>query len=218
MCHGLLKCSQMTMKTLLFPVICIASILLVGCTEQTSTVAKKEPEKPAEPVSGQAALYKMYQMARTQWSADAFVLKVNSIHLTEVPSAPGKAGAWQATFTSEKLGKAKTYTYSVIEQEGNLHKGGFALGEESWSGHQGVNTSFDIRAASVDSDAAYKIAMEKGADYDKKNPGMPISYQLEKITKFSSPVWRVIWGESAGTSNFSIYVDASLGKFLEQMH
>jgi hypothetical protein len=28
----------------------------------------------------------------------------------------------------------------------------------------------------------------------------------------------VIWGESAGTSNFSIFVDASTGQYLETIH
>jgi hypothetical protein len=206
------------MKKLLFLVVCISSLLLIGCSEQAPPAAKKEPPKPAEPVSGQSALYKMYTVARANWSSDAFVLKLNSIHLTDVPETPGKAGAWQATFTSERLSKAKTYTYSVVEQEGNLHKGTFALGEESWSGHQGVNSAFDIRAASVESDAAYKTALEKSADYVAKNPNMPISFSLEKTTKFTEPVWRVIWGESVGLSNYSVYVDASTGKFLEKMH
>jgi hypothetical protein len=31
-------------------------------------------------------------------------------------------------------------------------------------------------------------------------------------------VWRVIWGESVSTSNFSIYVDANQGKYLDKMH
>jgi hypothetical protein len=206
------------MKKLLFLVVSTFSLLLIGCSEPAPPAAKKEPAKPVEPVSGQTALYKMYSVARAAWSSDAFVLKMNSIHLTDVPSTPGKAGAWQATFTSEKLGKAKTYTYSVIEQEGNLHQGTFALGEESWSGHQGVNTAFDIRNATVDTDTAYKAADEKSADVDAKNPGMAISFTLEKIAKFNGPVWRVIWGESAGTSNYSVYVDASTGKFLEKMH
>ena len=67
-------------------------------------------------------------------------------------------------------------------------------------------------------ESAKTSADEKAADYDQKNPGMPISFQLEKIKQFSNPVWRVIWGESAGTSSFSIYVDASMGNFLEKMH
>jgi hypothetical protein len=28
----------------------------------------------------------------------------------------------------------------------------------------------------------------------------------------------VIWGESAATSNFSVYVDASTGEFREKLH
>jgi len=208
----------MTIKKFPFLVGCLASLLLIGCSEPPKPVAKKESEKPAEPVSGQSALFKMYQVARASWSGDAQVLKLNSIHLADVPAAAGKAGAWQATFTSTSLGKTRTYTFSVVEQEGNLHKGVFSLGEEAWSGHLGVNSAFDIRGVSIDSDAAYKTADAKAEDYDKQNPGMPISFQLEKIDKFTNPVWRVVWGESVGTSSFSIYVDASMGQYLEKMH
>jgi len=201
-----------------FLVVGVSSLLLMGCSEPSAPAAKKEPPKPAEPVSGQSALYKMYQVARASWSADAQVLKLNSIRLTDVPAPIGKSGAWQATFTSVNLGKARTYTFSVVEQEGNLHQGVFGLGVESWSGSQGVNTPFDIRGVSIDSEAAYKTAQENAGDYDKKNPGMPISFVLEKISKYTTPVWRVVWGESVGTSSFSIYVDASQGHFLAKMH
>jgi hypothetical protein len=214
----LIKCVQMKMNNSKIPFLaCLASLLWVGCSETSQPAAKKEPEKPAEAVTGQSGLFKMYQKART-WASDVQVLKVNSIHLADVPETPGKAGAWQGIFTSVTLGKMQTYTYSVVEQEGNLHKGVFSLGEQSWSGSQGVNTAFDIRAASIDTDAAYKTADEKAKDYDEKHPGMPISFQLEKINQFPTPVWRVIWGESVGTSSFSIYVDASQGHFLEKMH
>ena len=206
------------MKKVPFLAVCFASLLWVGCSEAPQTAVKKEPEKPPEPVSGQSALFKMYQVARSSFSADAQVLKLNSMHVAEVSAAPGKAGAWQATFTSANLGKARTYSFSVVEQEGTLHKGVFGQGDESWSGHSGVNTAFDIRAVSIDSDAAYKTADEHAKDYDEKHPGMPISFQLEKTSQFTMPVWRVIWGESIGTSSFSIYVDASQGHFLEKMH
>jgi len=195
---------------------CLVSLLWIGCSEPPQPAAKKEPEKLA-PVSGQSALFKMYQKART-WSLDAQVLKLNSIHLADVPSAPGKEGAWQASFTSANLGKMQTYTFSVAEEEGNLHQGVFGTGEQAWSGPQGANSPFDMRAVLIDSDAAYKTADEKATDYDKQHPGMPISYQLEKIGKYPLAVWRVIWGESLSTSNFSIYVDANQGKFLDKMH
>ena len=206
------------MKKVPFLAAGLCSLWWIGCSEPPKPVAKKEPEKPAEAISGQSALFKMYQVARAAWSSDVQVLKLNSIHVPDVPAAVGKAGAWQATFTSVNLSKTKTYTYSVVEQEGNLHKGVFSLGEEAWSGRLGVNTAFDIRAASIDSDAAYKTADEKAADYDKQHPNMPISFQLEKTNQFPNPVWRVIWGESVGTSSFSVYVDASTGVFLEKMH
>jgi hypothetical protein len=100
----------------------------------------------------------------------------------------------------------------------DLHKDVFAGPEESWSGKQGVDSSFVIQAVSIDTDAAYKTALAQAGDYDKKNPGMNISFVLEKTSKFPEPTWRVVWGESVGTSNFSIFVDASTGSFLTKMH
>jgi len=70
----------------------------------------------------------------------------------------------------------------------------------------------------VDSDQVYQTALKKGAEYDKKNPGKPIVFLLEGNDKFPDVSWRVIWGESAGTSNFSIFVDASTGGYLETIH
>jgi hypothetical protein len=69
----------------------------------------------------------------------------------------------------------------------------------------------------VATEAAYKTALSKGADYDKKNPGKAITFLLESTKKFPDPTWRVIWGESVGTSNFSIIVDASTGLYQETM-
>src|SRR5580704_8727786 len=142
---------KMKLKKISFLTVCLGSLLWVGCSDSAPVATKKEPEKPAEAISGESALFRMYQTARSGFSADAQVLKLNSIHLPEVPETPGRCGAWQATFTSANLGKMRTYTYYVVEQEGNSHKGVFAIGDEAWSGHSGQNTAFDIRAASIDS-------------------------------------------------------------------
>jgi hypothetical protein len=195
---------------------CLLPLMLVGCSESTPAPQKKEEAK-AEAIGGHSALFKMYQKARA-WSADAQVLSLNSIHLQEVPQTPGTAGAWQAVFTSDQLGKSKTYTYSVVESTGNLHKGAFDGPEEGWAGKRGTNTSFPMAAVKIETDAAYKTALEQAADYDKKNPGMTISFVLEKNPKYNDPSWRVVWGESVGTSNFSVFVDASMGGYLGKMH
>jgi len=195
---------------------CPLILMLAGCGSTPTTTVKEAP-KPIEPVTGQSALYKMYQVARSAWSADAQVLTCTSIHLPEVPQVPGKAGAWQATFTSETLGRRRSYSYSVVESA-DFHKDVFAGPQDSWAGKQGVQSSFTIQAVSIDTTAAYKTALEQAGDYDKKNPGMNIAFVLEKTSKFPDPTWRVVWGESVGTSNFSVYVDSSTGAYLEKMH
>ena len=157
----------------------------------------------------------MFNMARA-WGPDAQVLQLNSIDLPDVKRERGKAAAWQATFVSQQLGRKRSYTYSVVEAEGNLHKGVFAGLEESWSGAR-VATPFLIAALKTDSDEVYRTALAKAADYEKKNPDKPISFLLEKTEQFPDPAWRVIWGESVGTSNFSVFVDASTGKYLQTM-
>lgn len=196
-------------------------VLMAGCsdTTPTKTAEKKEPEK-AEPITGQTALYRMYQSART-WAMDAQVLKLTSLHITEAPDGPPASGAepaWMATFVSASKNEQRSYTYSVVEGQGNMHKGVFAGSSESWSGPRGVDSPFLIAAVKVDTDAAYKTALEKGADYDKKYPGKPITYLLEKTTKHPDPAWRVLWGENAQSSNFSVLVDASTGAYLETVH
>jgi hypothetical protein len=188
---------------------------LAGCSSEPSAPQKKAEEKPAEPVSGRQALQQMYISARG-WAPDIQIVRVTSILLPEVKAEPGKAAAWQAIFYSASQNKAKSYTYSVVESEGNLHKGVFAGFDQSYSA--GAAKPFSIVAVKHDSDEAYQTALKKGADYDKKNPGKPITFLLEANSKFPDVSWRVIWGESAGTSNFSIYVDASTGAYLETIH
>ena len=194
-------------------------LLLAGCSETTPTTERKKEAEKIEPATGQSAIFKMYQVARS-WAPDAQVLKMSSVPLSEVPNVPpGTAAAWEATFTSAARSQARTYTYSIVESQGNLHKGVFAGLEEAWSGPRGNNQTFPMVAVKVDTDAAYKTALENGgADYDKQTPGKPITFLLEKVTKHPDPTWRVIWGESVSTSGFSVYVDASTGAFLEKMH
>src|SRR5262245_56989609 len=210
-------------KTVLLPAMALFA-LLSACSETptASVAAKKEPEK-IEPITGQSAVYRMYQMARS-WANDAQVLKLSSLHIGEAPDGPpgsGAAPAWQATFTSQAKSESRTYTYSVVESQGNLHRGGFAGPQEGWSGRSGVNSPFLIAAVKVDTDAAYKTALStpqsKAAEYEKRNPGKPITFLLEKTSKHPDPAWRVIWGDSVATSNFSVLIDASTGAYLETM-
>ena len=206
-------------KPSIFPAIALLAIL-TACSDTPSPTVKKEPEK-LEPVTGQTAVYRMYQMART-WAPDSQVLKMQSMHLSEAKDgAPGTAPAWQAVFVSAAKSQSRSYTFSIVEGEANLHKGAFAGPEEGWRGPSDMDAPSLMAAIKTDTDAAYKTAMlsahSHAAEYDKKFPGKPITVQLERTSKHPNPAWRIIWGESAGTSNFSVLIDASTGEYLETL-
>jgi hypothetical protein len=191
-------------------------VSLCACSEAPKDEKAKEPPKPPEPVTGRQAFQKVYPPARN-WALDATPLRVRSVRLSAKPEK-GKADAWEIIFVSPSKGKAKPYTYSIVEAEGNLHEGVFAGLEEAYSGPNGPAFPFPIAAIKFDSDQAYDIAAEKSQDYIKKNPDKPITYLLEQTRMHPDLTWRVIWGDSVSSSDYSIYVDASTGKYLEKAH
>jgi hypothetical protein len=198
--------------------VALVLVLLSACSEAPPSTAgkKSEPATPAEPVTGQSAFFKMYGMAHG-WAPDVQALRMRSVPLAQVKSEAGKAGAWEATFVSPSRGRARTYTYSVVEAEGNLHKGIFAGLEETYSGPRGQTQPFLTAAVKVDTDKAYETALKKSADYVKKNPDMPVTFLLELTPRHPGPAWRVIWGASASTSNYSILVDSATGDYMETL-
>jgi hypothetical protein len=196
---------------LLLPIL----VLLSACSDAPKTEKAKEPEKPPEPVTGRQAFQKMYPAARN-WAIDASPLRLRTVLLSAKPEK-GKADAWEAVFVSQSLGKSKTFTYSIVESAGNLHQGVFAGLEEGYS-LQGAASLFPIAAIKIDSDQAYDVAAEKSADYIKKNPNKPVTYLLEQTRRFPDLTWRVIWGDSVSVSDYSVFVDATTGKYLEIAH
>ena len=195
----------------------VVALALASCSEapKTATEEKKEAPKALEPLTGRQAFQQMYIAAR-QWAPDCQPLKMQNINLTEVKAPAGKSGAWQCVFVSQGRARAKTYSWSAIEAEGNLHKGVFAGQEESYSAsHQ--EQPFLIAAIKTDSDEAYKEAAEKAAEYLKKSPNKPVNYALELTPRFPDLAWRIFWGESVSTSEYTVFIDASTGKYLERI-
>lgn len=204
------------MKRTYSMIACVPLVLvLAGCSEESKPTASepKEPEKPAEAVTAQYAFQQMYITARA-WAPDTKPIRMASLDLKEIKSEGGKAGAWECTFVTESRRRARRFTYSAVEvPASNLPKGVFGGSEDSWSGG-GQATAFPIQAFKTDAVAAYDIAIKKGADYAKKNPNMPVKFLLEQTKRFPNPAWRVIWGESVALSGYSIFVDATEGKYL----
>jgi hypothetical protein len=192
-----------------------APLILASCTSEAPKKKVEEPKKAPELVSGRTAFFRMYSPAR-MWSPDILVLRMNSIALPEMKAAAGKYPAWECTFVSPSKQKSRTLTYSVIEGGGNLHEGVFSGLEEGFSGASGQATPWPVAAFKIDSDKAYEVALENSKAYIEKNPNKPIFFLLEQTRRFPNLAWRVVWGESVGTSDYSVYVDATTGTFLER--
>jgi hypothetical protein len=153
----------------------------------------------------------MYGSSRI-WAADSMPLTVRSLNAPGIEPEPGKAGAWEVVFVSAMMGRARTYTWSAVEAEG-LHKGVFPGPQESW--HAGPNQPFSPSLLKVDTPDALDAATEAAAPYLKK-PGKrpPVSYLLlqETASRFPNPVWRVLWGGTISSAEYTVSVDAMTGK------
>ncbi|MCI0422048.1 MAG: hypothetical protein L0387_17030 [Acidobacteria bacterium] len=209
-------------KTNLNHCLCALLVLLVsflaGCSEQTATKPAKEPASvpPPQPVTARFAFQRMSIQARV-WAADAEPLRVSSANLKEVPSVAGRYPAWRATFVSAQLRKARTYSYSVIDSPGNVHEGVLRGAEESWAGPTGQAQPFPHQMLKVDSDEAYATAAKESKDYLKKHPHVPVHFLLEYTPRFPLPAWRVFWGETLGSSQYSVFIDCTSGKYLQTL-
>jgi hypothetical protein len=196
-----------------FTVVLALAIFVCACSETPTETKTKTPEKPPQPLTGRQAFQYTYPSAR-MWAPDAQPVMVQSLNLDKVPSADGKAGAWEVVYVSMQLGRAKTYSWSAIELD-SMHKGVFGAGEEAWRGPVGQQRPFSPQSLEIDTPDALKAA-EKEAEKYLSKPGEkpPITFLLESTPRFPNPVWRVLWGNSVSSAQYSVIVDASTGKAL----
>lgn len=154
----------------------------------------------------------MYGSSRI-WATDSMPLTIRSLSVPDVKLENGKASAWEVVFVSEMMARARTYTWSAVETE-SVHKGVFPGPQESWRGG-GPNQPFSPSLLKVDTTEALDAATKISAAYLNK-PGQrpPVSYllQYESATRFPNPVWRVLWGGSVSSAEYTVSVDATTGK------
>jgi hypothetical protein len=191
---------------------CLAAIL-AACDTQPAAVKKTEP--PPEPLTGENALFKMYQVARATWARDITVERMTSMRINGIPEpTPGKSNAWEAVFNSATKGGSRSYTQSVVEQLPDLHKGVFAGPQQASS-----SPPFLIAAVKTDTDVAYEKAIKKLTKAEmQRTEGKPLIILLEMDKKFPDPVWRILWGESVSLAAISVFIDANTGEYLTTMH
>lgn len=175
--------------------------------------ANKAPAGPPEPVLAKAAFYEMYTPAHA-WAADLMPISLKSGEVAGVKNAEGKAGVWIAVFGSPSQHMARTYTYSVADELPTFAKGVKAESPEAWAGPTTAVMTFQTSDFTIDSDAAYKAAAAKAADWlkDPENAAKTVSLTLGAASRFPAPVWYILFGNAK--SGFVAYVSATTGKII----
>ncbi len=200
---------------------CLPALLLVlaGCSQ--APPAKKAPPKPPEPATGQSAIFQTFQVART-WAPDIKLLKLESGNIPEAPSAGGKYGFWRAVYVSEAKGMKREFTWAAADSEGGILKGVRAGADSGYLKNPRVFL-VAIQDVKIDTPKALETAMaevEKDAAMKKvlaDNKDLPIHFLLEMVSPDPRPTWRVIFGPSVSQSKFSVFVDATTGKFVRKL-
>ena len=209
------------MKQYLRGAVTIAAVVaMTACSEapkppsesKVETAAKKEPAGPPQPVTAKTAYWEMYKPARA-WATDLLPLSVANIDVPGVKSEGGKAAMWTVVFVSPSRHEARTFSYSVVDSGTNIHKGVSAGGAESWSGSTAKSKPFQTSEFAIDSDAAYKAAYAKGEAWIKKHPDKAVAFSLGAASRFPSPVWYVLWGNTK--SGFAAFVNATTGTVMK---
>jgi hypothetical protein len=186
----------------------VAAVLLSACSD--APVAKA-PVKPPEPETGRQGFYKTYPQAHT-WATDAQPIRVRSIEMKDLQADGGKAAAWEVTYASEAKSRSKIYTWSALEAEG-LHQGVFASQEEAWR-PGGPDKPFPIQALKIDTPEALQTAITHSVTYFKNVGTKPHpKFVLEYTARYPNPSWRVYWGESVSTAEWSVFIDAATGDY-----
>jgi hypothetical protein len=210
-------------KSLLKAVFTVAAIGLAACSSETTNTsgtktdaeaaAKQAPAGPPEPVAAKAAFWQMYTPAHA-WAGDLVPISLKSGEVAGVKNADGKAGVWTAVFGSPSQRAARTYVYSVADQLPDITKGVKANLAEAWRGPTAAVMPFQTGDFTIDSEAAYKAAAAKAADWlkEKDNATKPVSLSLGAATRFPAPVWVILFGSSK--LGFLTVVNASTGDIL----
>ena len=200
-------------KVLLTATAMVAALVLSACSEAPITTAKvetevkKEPEKAPEAVTAQRAFYEMYKPART-WATDLLALSVVSGEVPNIKNEDGKAGLWTVVFVSPSRREARSMTYAAVESEA-IPKGVNVGPVLPWGGATKTSKPFTSSEFAVDSDAAYKTAFEKAEGWLKKHPNMQPTFRLGNASRFSAPIWYIMWGTTK--NGYAALVNATTG-------
>jgi len=190
--------------------IVLFTLVLAGCSSTPETT-KAVPKKAPEPLTGRQAIQAAFPTARG-WAADAQLFRARNLNLPGYPSAEGKAVAWEVTYVSPSKGAARSFNWSAVEL-GGVHEGVFGGPQQSWS--QGREAPIDMSLLGKDTPELFPEAMDAAEDFLKSKGEKPaMTFLLESNPRFPVTTWQVMWGNSSGSAQFVVFLDAKTGKLL----
>lgn len=193
----------------------IAVLALAACSEApkpSTTAATTEPAKeagPPQPITAKTAYWEMYKLAHS-WAADMMPISLASKEIPGYKNEDGKAAMWVGTFASPGKREYRVFTYAIVSQDPDIHKGVSVGNSIPWGGPTREVMPFTSSDFAVDSDEAYKAAHEKAEAFLKKYPDKKVTLTLGYGSAFPAPVWYVLWGDKK--LGFFQVVNATSGK------
>jgi hypothetical protein len=206
-------------QVLLTASVIIATLVLSACSEvpktaaKAETEAKKEPVTAPEAVTAQRAFYEMYKPARA-WATDLLALSVTCGEVPNIKNEDGKAGLWTAIFVSPSRKEARSFSYAAVDNGADIRKGVNVSNALPWGGATPTSKPFANSEFVVDSDAAYKAAVEKAAGWLKKHPNQKATFRLGNASRFAAPVWYIMWGTTK--NGYAALVNATTGTIINK--
>jgi hypothetical protein len=192
----------------------VAALVLSACSEAPNTPAKvetevkKEPVKAPEAVTAKVAFYELYKPARG-WATDLLALSIASGEVPTIKNEDGKAGLWTVIFVSPSRKEARSFTWAATDSGNDIRKGVNVSNALVWAGATPDSKPFSASEFAVDSDAAYKTALEKAEVWVKAHPNQKLTFRLGNASRYPAPVWYLMWGTT--TNGFAALVNATTG-------
>lgn len=205
---------KMNNRVLLTATAMVAALALSACSEPPKPAPKAESEAPkeaakaSEAIAALPAFYKLYKPAR-EWAADLLVLSVTSGDVPDIKNEDGKAGLWTVVFVSPSRKEARSFTWAVNDSGKDIVKGLNVSNALPWAGGTPTSKAFAATEFVVDSEAAYKTAHEKAAEWVKAHPDKKVSLRVGNAAQFPAPVWYIMWGTAK--DGFAAVVNATTG-------
>lgn len=211
----------MRLRSVILLSVALVSLALIVCLGSCSsepakptTASAAVPEKKvAQPLLGKSCLQRMSDSA-LRWQPDALPYRIESEWNEEANGQDGKATVWNGRFVSMATRKVKTFHCSGSQLKESPALGVTSDREVAFT--PGTTfMSFLPSIVTIETDKVYEESLKHGgADFIKKDPKQPVTYELAYEPKYQKVLWLATFGKTQQEAKGIAVFDASQGKYM----